>query len=265
MQNINILQITDLHLFADLERTLLGVNTYASFKAVIEHINQTIPQYTPQLIVLSGDLSQDDSKESYQHLLNSIKHFAYPIAWLPGNHDQPKLMHTLFAGSTLTNNKHFIFKPWQIILLDSHWDGHVAGYLSDEQLHFLNQTLANHSEYALIYLHHHVQPVNSQWIDKIKLQNAEDFLAMIAKYSQVRGIVSGHVHQDFLYQDQQITYLTTPSTCIQFKPYSINFALDQQMPGYRYITLAPEGHLKTKLYRVEANPLFLPDMQSKGY
>lgn len=263
--NINILQITDSHLFADINRSLLGVNTYNSFQAVVKHIAKTLSQYDPQLIVFSGDLSQDDSRESYQHIINSMSFFPQPIAWLPGNHDKPNLMHELFNGSRLTNDKHFILKPWQIILLDSHWDAHVGGRLSDEQLYFLNQTLASYAEYAVIFLHHHVQPVNSQWLDEINLQNSADFLAIIAKYPQVRGVVSGHVHQDSCYKQQQVTYVTTPSTCIQFKPTSANFALDMQMPGYRYISLSAEGDITTKLYRVEYDASFLPDKASKGY
>jgi Icc protein len=264
-QTINILQISDMHLFADKTRDLLGVVTYDSLHAVIKHATQTLSHYSPSLTVLSGDLSQDDSKEAYQHLLTVISHMPQPIAWMPGNHDQPKLMGQLFANSRLTNTKHFIMGDWQIILLDTHWPNHVGGKLSAEQLYFLDDSLRLNKQYALIFLHHHVLPLQTAWLDPHNLQNSSEFLAIIDKYEQIRGVVCGHVHQDSTIQRNGVIYISTPSTCIQFKPLSQEFLLDEQMPGYRYLHLAADGSLNTSLYRIEMDNRFLPDMHSKGY
>lgn len=261
----HILQITDLHLFADIKADLLGVVTYESFKAVIKHASSTIQHLRPELIVLSGDLSQDDSEISYHHLMEAIAHFSQPIAWMPGNHDKPNMMFELFAKSHLTNDKHFLLDNWQIILLDSHWDDHVGGKLTAEQLYFLDTTLNLHSQHALIFLHHHVLPIQSAWIDNINLKNSMEFLAVIDKYPQVKGVICGHVHQDSSQIRRNIKFISAPSTCIQFKPLSQNFALDTQMPGYRSFTLYSDGSFETKLYRIDYDPQFLPDMQSKGY
>ncbi|MDF2867498.1 MAG: cpdA [Gammaproteobacteria bacterium] len=264
-QTINILQITDMHLFADIKRDLLGVVTYDSFRAVVKHATKTLTKYSPQLIVLSGDLSQDDSEDAYSHLLNTISHFPQPIAWMPGNHDKPKLMEQVFAHSRLTHDKHFILGNWQIILLDTHWPNHVSGQLSAKQLHFLDNTLSNSKQHALIFLHHHVLPLHTDWLDPLNLQNNQAFLAILDKHSWVRGVVCGHVHQDSSIERKGIPFISTPSTCIQFKPLSRDFALDSQMPGYRYLHLEADGSLHTTLYRLEADKQFLPDMQSQGY
>ena len=45
-------------------------------------------------------------------------------------------------------------------------------------------------------------------------------------------------------------WLGTPSTCIQFAPGSAEFALDEQMPGYRWLHLYDEGQLDTGVSRV---------------
>lgn len=264
-ETINILQITDTHLFADSKRDLLGIITYDSFQAVIQHATQTMAHYKPNLIVFSGDISQDDSSESYQHLINSIKHFPPPIAWIPGNHDKSKLMRQLFTHSPLSNDKHFVFDNWQIILLDSHWPHHVGGKLTNEQLQFVDNTLRTYQQYAVIFLHHHVLPLGIAWIDPLNLQTDKEFLAIIDQYSHVRGVVCGHVHQDSTNIRNDIPFISTPSTCIQFKPGMTDFTVDTVMPGYRYLHLEPDGRIDTTLYRIECNTRFLPDLASKGY
>lgn len=44
---------------------------------------------------------------------------------------------------------------------------------------------------------------------------------------------------------------STPSTCVQFKPFSDDFALDEEAPGFRVLHLQANGELKTKIYRAE--------------
>ena len=264
-QTISILQLTDMHLFADVTKDLLGIVTYASFQAVVNHATQTLTKHPPDLIVLSGDLSQDDSVQAYNHILNVTSHLPQPIAWMPGNHDRPKLMTQFFASSRLSNDKHFLLGNWQIILLDTHWPDHIGGKLSAEQLYFLDNILNRYDQHTLIFLHHHVLPLQTAWLDQHRLHNNAEFLAIINKHTSVRGVVCGHVNQDTIIEHQGIPFISTPSTCIQFKPLSPDFALDNQMPGYRYLHLKSDGSLHTSLYRIEPDTQFLPNMQSKGY
>jgi Icc protein len=45
--------------------------------------------------------------------------------------------------------------------------------------------------------------------------------------------------------------IATPSTCSQFKPLSDEFAVDNQPPAWRTLTLHPDGRLETRLRWVE--------------
>ncbi len=82
---LSIAQITDIHLFADEKQELLGLQTTQSFQAVIERLDMLRPQL--DLLLITGDLSQDGTPESYQRLKNLISPLATPTYWLPGNHD----------------------------------------------------------------------------------------------------------------------------------------------------------------------------------
>jgi Icc protein len=46
--------------------------------------------------------------------------------------------------------------------------------------------------------------------------------------------------------------MSTPSTCVQFKPGSREFALGDEAPGYRYLRLGSGGDIETRVQRVTA-------------
>ena len=91
---VRILQITDTHLFAEKHETLLGVNTWESYQAVLDAIHAE--KRPCDLIVATGDLAQDQSSAAYQHFAEGIASFSVPCVWLPGNHDfQPAMYSSL--------------------------------------------------------------------------------------------------------------------------------------------------------------------------
>ncbi|MDY7016486.1 MAG: metallophosphoesterase, partial [Cyanobacteriota bacterium] len=87
---ILVAQITDTHLFADRDRQLYNVPTAKSFAAVLEKLRQLDPQ--PDVLLLTGDLSQDMTPESYRHLNAALQPFEIPTYWLPGNHDDAEVI-----------------------------------------------------------------------------------------------------------------------------------------------------------------------------
>jgi Icc protein len=58
--------------------------------------------------------------------------------------------------------------------------------------------------------------------------------------------------------------MTTPSTCVQFKPNSKDFALDTVSPGWRTLELFKDGSIETKVERLR-NGKFIPDFNAGGY
>lgn len=73
---VRILQVTDTHLFANTENTLLGVNTYRSYQAVLDAISEE--NLPIDLIVATGDLVQDQSPQAYQHFADGIARIPAP-------------------------------------------------------------------------------------------------------------------------------------------------------------------------------------------
>ena len=61
---VRLLQISDTHLFAGSDRDLLGIATAESFQAVLDAITELPQPY--DVVLATGDLSQDHSADSYQ-------------------------------------------------------------------------------------------------------------------------------------------------------------------------------------------------------
>ncbi|KXF80348.1 3',5'-cyclic-AMP phosphodiesterase [Enterovibrio coralii] len=263
-QTVRLLQITDTHLFADHAGSLLGVNTCASFNAVVNEIVKEGVDF--DAIIATGDLSQDHTAESYQRFVDGIARWSQPCYWLPGNHDYQQEMKKVLEQSTLERCEHVLVgEHWQLIMLDSQVPGVPHGRLSGEQLALLENTLRDNPErHTLILLHHHPLPAGSAWLDQHKLHNQDEFWAVVAKYDTVKGVVCGHIHQALDTQHQERRVMAAPSTCIQFQPNSDDFALDLTNPGWREIALHADGTISTTVGRLKGNE-FQPDMTSSGY
>ena len=261
--DLPLLQITDTHLFADREQDLLGIKTVQSYEAVIEHASKYSSDC--QAVLSTGDLSQDHSPQSYIDFTKQIKKLKMPCYWLPGNHDIQSIMLPSLLQEGLAQTRQIISEHWQIIMLDSQVEGVAYGRLAKEQLDFLKQALTEHADkHTLICLHHHVLPVGSAWLDQHILQNNASFLEIIKPFLNVRAVLGGHVHQAGETLHNGVSFMTTPSTCVQFKPHSDDFALDEKAPGYRYLSLNKEGDITTHIERIKEGE-FTVNSDAKGY
>lgn len=246
---ISVVQITDIHLFADPNQELEGTTTAQSFAAVLKQVKQLQPQ--PNLLLLTGDLSQDETPEAYWQLRNMLSPLSIPTYWIPGNHDNLPVMQQILNQEPIFTHKIWQLGGWQFIMLNCALPGRIDGELSPQSLEWLEQQLQIASNCpTLIALHHPPLPIGSAWLDRINLRNSEDLFAVLERHPQVRLTIFGHIHQEFEQERHGINYLGTPSTCIQFKPKSPNYALEPSLPGFRLLKLYPDGNWETKVERV---------------
>lgn len=260
---LHLVQITDSHLHASEEGTLLGMKTQFSLDLVLERVEAERQQI--DLILATGDIAQDGSVEAYQRFLTCMDRFKAPVRWTPGNHDNPDHMQQALTGRESVGRPVFTTDHWVIILLDSTVRNKVYGELADDQLALLDRLLTQHSDkHALVTLHHHPKPMGCTWIDKIGVKNSDAFNAVIQRHKNVRLVLWGHVHQHSDTTINGIRYISTPSTCVQFAPRTRDFAIDEAGPGYRWLDLGADGSIETGLTRIEGID-FEIDYSVKGY
>lgn len=263
---VRILQITDTHLFAGETDTLLGINTLNSYHAVLDAIAKQ--QLPADLIAATGDLVQDQTTRAYQRFTDGIARLPAPCVWLPGNHDyQPSMAKELAAAGISSSKQVLLGEQWQILLLDSQVQGVPHGELSDDQLIWLDNCLAEQpGRHTVVMLHHHPLASGCTWLDQHSLRNSHMLAEVLTRYQNIDAILCGHIHQDMDVMWNGIRILATPSTCVQFKPHCTNFTLDTAAPGWRYLELTTGDNpsLSTQLFRLETDE-FSPDLGSDGY
>ena len=257
-----VVQITDPHLFGDAAGRLLGMDTRDSLEKVIDKV--LVEQPRIDLLLVTGDLTQDGSHASYQAFQRMSARIKAPTHWFAGNHDEPQVMEEIAKGTEL-------LKPvidigaWRITLLNSAVPGSVPGFLPEEQLRLLAQSLSEAPErHHLVCLHHHPISIDCKWMEPIGLRNPTALFEVLDRFPQTRALLWGHIHQEIDLERDGRRLLATPSTCIQFKPRSDDFALDDLPPGYRWLRLLPGGEIETGVSRVEGYA-FKPDFSSDGY
>ncbi|MGH8296630.1 MAG: 3',5'-cyclic-AMP phosphodiesterase [Steroidobacteraceae bacterium] len=249
MSVIRLTHFTDPHLYGGENERLRGIATLASLEATLAHARRR--DWPPDAVLMTGDLVQDDPA-GYAHFRRVFEALRLPVLCLPGNHDEPEAMRRELDSAPFVIGGAVDLGLWRIVLLDSSIPGSAAGRLSADNLAMLQSALsAAPQRHALVCLHHHPVPMGSRWLDRVGLQNAGEFLDIIDRHSNVRGIVWGHVHQSHEAVRKGVRLLATPSTCAQFLPRSEQFAVDERPPGYRRLELEADGSILTELVWVE--------------
>ncbi|MBU2864003.1 3',5'-cyclic-AMP phosphodiesterase [Reinekea forsetii] len=259
---LSLVQITDPHLHAKADGTLLGMNTEDSLKLIVERVQEEVDHI--DLILATGDIAQDSSVGAYENFVSFVAPLNAPMRWIPGNHDNRDNMATVAKGTDYAQAVTEL-GDWVIVMLDSVVARKVYGNLAQDQLDILKAALdQHHDKHILIAFHHHPILMGSQWIDKIGVKNSEEFQQLIAPYKNIRAIVCGHVHQASDVMFNGFRYISTPSTCVQFLPKSKDFGIDSSGPGYRCLTLHPNGDIETSISRIEGVD-FKIDYTQQGY
>jgi 3',5'-cyclic-AMP phosphodiesterase len=257
-----LLQLTDTHLFGQSDGKLLGLPTHISLGRIVDRILARSTR--PDLILLTGDLSQDGSAESYDQLSTLLAPLKLPTYWLPGNHDSVETMTRSLSSPIFQAEKRFVSQGWQFILLNSQIPGEVSGRLSAATLGDLTRQLEQNNQPTTIAFHHPPVHLQSAWLDNSALQNPDELFAVIDRFPQVKLVLFGHIHQEICQKRQGVTYLSCPSTCIQFAQGRDTFALDiEHHPGFRELELFSDGTWNSQVHRVNVH--LQPNLGSTGY
>jgi 3',5'-cyclic-AMP phosphodiesterase len=261
---VRLVQITDTHLCAEQGGTLLGMDTDHSLLSVIDLVKSE--REAIDLVLATGDLSDNGAPAAYERLAEYFQQFDCNKYWLPGNHDASEAMLAACCESSKMVREIRV-GGWQIVMLDSQIPGEVGGHLGESELGQLESSLeAATSEglHSLVVLHHHPVLTHCDWLDEQIVADTDTFLGVIDRFSCVKSILWGHVHQELDTLRKNVRLLSTPSSCVQFAPNSPTFRADDQSPGYRWLDLLPDGQLNTGVSRVR-DVEFTVDLDSGGY
>ncbi len=130
---------------------------------------------------------------------------------------------------------------------------HVHGHVSQEQLAWLRESCQVQEEGPLIVaIHHNVLPMENQvpsgqedWLNEtMRVDNGEDLHEVLRLAgTRLRGVFSGHVHQDLDMHRDGISYMACRSTWYQLHawPYvaGLQAVAREEEPGFNIVTVTP--------------------------
>jgi len=241
---IRIAQITDCHLPADPKQAYRGIDPYKNLKTLL----QKVKRLKPDLVLATGDLSEDGSRASYLALRKLFSQIGVPVLALPGNHDDAALLAQLFPGSPVDTVSVTDHGGWQIIRLNSCLPGKPYGRISEGSVCALENILKQDAgRPRLLAVHHQPLVIGSPWIDKYRLFEPEALLQIVDRYTDIKAVVWGHIHQVFKTDRNGTAMLGSPSSAINGLPGAEKFAPDLCGPACRWLELKMDGAVRTEI------------------
>lgn len=241
-----LVQLTDCHLCADHTRSFYNVNPYEALARVL----RKVVAEKPDCVLITGDISGDDSRQSYQHFLTMMDHFLPDCPWrvIPGNHDANNAFDAALGDVQLKAGVPWTLPNWQVHGIDTRFVD-ARGRIDEKQIAAVTKAMEKnpHCEH-LLALHHHIAPTDS-WMDKHSLINSEVLLSWLGQNHKLGLLIHGHIHAPLQYNLDKKTVLAAPSTCWQWA-LNDTFAVDPSQPGYRLIELRDDGTWSSWIRRV---------------
>ena len=234
---MEIIQITDLHISKDKSDSKHDCVPYERLAKVLEHISANHSQNSN--LVITGDLSSDFTHESYKNISSLLKQFEFNVSILPGNHDDLNMMRLICDDQISLESLRCENKYFSIFNFDTHIQDNVRGVINQKEIENLDNQLSANRTNVIIFSHHPLIKVNSEWIDMNITENNNLLVQFMLKQNDITfNVFSGHVHQEFYKRINNVCFYTSPSTCYQFQAQSDNFNVDRSLSnGYRVISL----------------------------
>jgi Icc protein len=243
---LRVIQVSDCHVPQNPGTPYRGLSADRNLVSLLPAMRH----WQPDLVLLTGDVSEDGSPASYGRVSAHLSTVGAPVLALPGNHDDAAVMRRFFPVGPWDGPHGAKERNWQLVLLNSTVPGEVAGRVSPEALdrldHMLRESTASH---ALVALHHQPVPMEAEWIDRYALQQPEALLTLLDGHPKVRCVTWGHVHQEFEARRNGMLLLGSPSTVANSLPGTEKFSLDLAGPACRWLELGLDGTVSTGLMR----------------
>ncbi len=194
-------QVSDLHL----RPVGLAADRVVETNMLAERAFRAIARMRPTVdaVLLSGDLTESGVMAEYEVLVTLLgRHIGCPVLAIPGNHDQrenfcARLAHLpgVIEDSEFVQYTHDL-GPLRLVMLDTVVPGAAHGQLCARRLEWLERTLSEApAKPTIIVMHHPPFDCGIAHMDRIKLMEPEEFVAIVGRHPEVRRILCGHVHR----------------------------------------------------------------------
>lgn len=223
---MKIVHLSDLHISYE-GNEIWETDTLSHFKHAVEIIGKIS---NIDAIIITGDLSNDGSRWSYEYIYKTLKQLNIPTLCCPGNHDNIEMMSMMNLNIFHTNNYETNINGYDLLILNSTIPEMSRGMFSEDDMSWIERRLENSQNPTIIAFHHPcVDP--GGWLNRKLLENRNDFVQLVSKYRNVKLVLYGHIHYNIQHLINGCCYSAAPS---------IGFAFDKDLPKFQ-IASGQEG------------------------
>lgn len=214
---LKFIHVSDLHLVAP-RRMLWGVDPLERLDACLADI--AAHHADASFCAISGDLTERGEVEAYRLLKQRLAAFPIPAHLMLGNHDSRANFQSIFADAprdgcgfvqdaVIAGGAHFL-------MLDTlKGPPSSAGRYCDERKRWLCDRLTEAAGAPIyLFMHHPPFDIAHPLMDRIKLDEAEAFAALLAGH-KVKHIFFGHAHRTVSGQWRGTPFSAPPSLAHQ--------------------------------------------------
>jgi 3',5'-cyclic AMP phosphodiesterase CpdA len=249
---VKLIQLSDLHLVPPGKLTSKVLDTNSILEETINEILRKKDYFGKiEGLVVTGDVSDDGSIESYLSAHEKLTKLNVPVLVIPGNHDLRNPMREVFNEhvefSTKSSQFDWVFKYEETVIvgLDSLVEGENFGFLEKTSLEFLSNQLSIHNGSDIVLLIHH-PPIKTgiYFMDKIGLTNSSDLSECLKATNRPVRILCGHVHGVYHGLLGIHPVVSAPSVCSAFEFNRKKFApvgFNRGPTGYAYLETSSSG------------------------
>lgn len=211
---MRIVQLSDLHLAPS--PLYSGVDPWLSLAQALERVAGLRPR--PDLLLLTGDLANDGSSQTYRRLQEMLVKTGHPFALLPGNHDDRLAMRAAFPEQAWSHEtlacQRVDCGELSLLLLDTLIPGREGGEITAEHLAWLDRSCPPVARVVLA-LHHPPFLVGIAGMDAIRCAGSERLAEWLQDHPQVEALLCGHVHRPVTTLFAGRLAMTAPATVHQ--------------------------------------------------
>jgi 3',5'-cyclic AMP phosphodiesterase CpdA len=175
-------------------------------------------EYRADVIVLTGDLVNDERADEYAALAQAVCDAPAPLYLVPGNHDRRALLQNAFPRHDYLPKQgplSFVIDdfPVRVVAVDQIVPGETHGFLTQAGADWLDEALAaDPTKPTIVALHHPPFLTHDLLFDRIGLLDAGLLASVIARHRQVGRVICGHHHRTVVGQCAHAPVIVAPST-----------------------------------------------------
>lgn len=215
-------------------------------KENLEHILMFIGNLKFDYLFITGDICESPSIEQYQIFSEILSKYitSSHIYAIAGNHDDLEMMRSAFIGTSINIDDYLSIGDFDFLFIDSSKKPNSsmplgAGRVSNRDIKRIEMS----KKETAIVIHHPIFPIDSDWLNKIGIENQNDVAEAVLNNNKIQHVMCGHGHSFVKLKRGHVMQTMSPSTSYGFYHDSKTFSKNNVTGA---VLIEVDNHISSK-------------------